>query len=217
MKKELITKTLNKMYPDAKAELDYTNNFELLIAVVLSAQTTDIGVNRVTPELFNKFPTPELLMNANQEEVEDLIKTIGLYRSKAKNIIGLSKILVEKHNSVVPSKRSHLEALPGVGRKTANVVLSNAFGKNYIAVDTHVSRVSKRLGIALESDNVLTVEKKIESFFDKGDLQNSSQLIFGRYHCTSRKPKCDVCELKEVATFIKMKNNDWVFPALIYW
>lgn len=205
MKKDLITKTLNKMYPDAKAELDYTNNFELLIAVVLSAQTTDIGVNRVTPKLFNKFPTPELLMNANQEEVEDLIKTIGLYRSKAKNIIGLSKILVEKHNSVVPSKRSHLEALPGVGRKTANVVLSNAFGKNYIAVDTHVSRVSKRLGIALESDNVLTVEKKIESFFDKGDLHKlHHQLIFfGRYHCTSRKPKCDVCELKEVCNFYK--------------
>lgn len=205
MKKDLITKTLNKMYPDAKAELDYTNNFELLIAVVLSAQTTDIGVNRVTPELFNKFPTPELLMNANQEEVEDLIKTIGLYRSKAKNIIGLSKILVEKHNSVVPSKRSHLEALPGVGRKTANVVLSNAFGKNYIAVDTHVSRVSKRLGIALESDNVLTVEKKIESFFDKGDLHKlHHQLIFfGRYHCTARKPKCDVCELKEVCNFYK--------------
>lgn len=205
MKKELITKTLNKMYPDAKAELDYTNNFELLIAVVLSAQTTDIGVNRVTPKLFNKFPTPELLMNANQEEVEDLIKTIGLYRSKAKNIIGLSKILVEKHNSVVPSKRSHLEALPGVGRKTANVVLSNAFGKNYIAVDTHVSRVSKRLGIALESDNVLTVEKKIESFFDKGDLHKlHHQLIFfGRYHCTARKPKCDVCELKEVCNFYK--------------
>lgn len=205
MKKDLITKTLNKMYPDAKAELDYTNNFELLIAVVLSAQTTDIGVNRVTPKLFNKFPTPELLMNANQEEVEDLIKTIGLYRSKAKNIIGLSKILVEKHNSAVPSKRSHLEALPGVGRKTANVVLSNAFGKNYIAVDTHVSRVSKRLGIALESDNVLTVEKKIESFFDKGDLHKlHHQLIFfGRYHCTSRKPKCDVCELKEVCNFYK--------------
>ena len=108
MKKELITKTLNKMYPDAKAELDYTNNFELLIAVVLSAQTTDIGVNRVTPKLFNKFPTPELLMNANQEEVEDLIKTIGLYRSKAKNIIGLSKILVEKHNSVVQIGRAHV-------------------------------------------------------------------------------------------------------------
>ena len=211
MKKELITKTLNKMYPDAKAELDYTNNFELLIAVVLSAQTTDIGVNRVTPELFNKFPTPELLMNANQEEVEDLIKTIGLYRSKAKNIIGLSKILVEKHNSVVPSKRSHLEALPGVGRKTANVVLSNAFGKNYIAVDTHVSRVSKRLGIALESDNVLTVEKKIESFFDKGDLHKlHHQLIFLKISLYSRKPKCDVCELKEVCNFYKKMKNNWL-------
>ena len=210
------------MYPDAKAELDYTNNFELLIAVVLSAQTTDIGVNRVTPKLFNKFPTPELLMNANQEEVEDLIKTIGLYRSKAKNIIGLSKILVEKHNSVVPSKRSHLEALPGVGRKTANVVLSNAFGKNYIAVDTHVSRVSKRLGIALESDNVLTVEKKIESFFDKGDLHKlHHQLIFfGRYHCTARKPKCDVCELKEVCNFYKKWKNNWLKShsgSFIYW
>lgn len=203
MKRELIVATLNQMFPDAKAELDYTNHFELLIAVVLSAQTTDIAVNKVTPELFLKYPTPYLLQDAKQEDVENIIKTIGLYRTKAKNIINLSKILVEKFNGEIPSKRSKLESLPGVGRKTANVVLSNAFNKNYIAVDTHVARVSKRLGIAEESDNVLQIEKKIEVYFNKDDLKKlHHQLIFfGRYHCTARSPKCDICQLKEICTF----------------
>ena len=207
MKRELIVKTLNEMFPDAKAELDFTNHFELLIAVVLSAQTTDIAVNKVTPALFKQFGTPEKLMNAKQEEVEDLIKAIGLYRTKAKNIINLSKILHENFNSEVPSKRSDLESLPGVGRKTANVVLSNAFNQNYIAVDTHVARVSKRLGIAQESDNVLTVEKKIEAYFEKKDLMKlHHQLIFfGRYHCTARNPKCEICPLQSVCNFYQNK------------
>ena len=207
MKQQLIVKTLNEMFPDAKAELDFTNHFELLIAVVLSAQTTDIAVNKVTPALFKKFGTPEKLMNAKQEEVEDLIKAIGLYRTKAKNIINLSKMLYENFNSEVPSKRSELESLPGVGRKTANVVLSNAFNQNYIAVDTHVARVSKRLGIALESDNVLAVEKKIEAYFDQKDLMKlHHQLIFfGRYHCTARNPKCKTCPLQSVCNFFQNK------------
>lgn len=205
MKRKLIVKTLNDMYPDARAELDYTNNFELLIAVVLSAQTTDIGVNRVTPGLFLKYPSPYELSKGVQEEVEFLIKSIGLYKTKAKNIINLSKILVEKYNGEVPSTREALESLPGVGRKTANVVLSNAFGQNFIAVDTHVSRVAKRLGIAEYDDNVLVVERKIECFFKKDDLHKlHHQLIFfGRYHCTARNPKCDICKLQGVCRFFQ--------------
>lgn len=203
MKRELIVKTLNDMFPNAKAELNYTNNFELLVAVVLSAQTTDIAVNKVTLKLFEEYPTPHDLQKANREKVESIIKTIGLYKTKAKNIINLSQILVEKFDGEIPSNRTDLESLPGVGRKTANVVLSNAFGHNVIAVDTHVSRVAKRLGIALESDNVLTIESKIEEYFNQGDLKKlHHQLIFfGRYHCTARNPKCSSCELSDVCEY----------------
>lgn len=208
-KSELIRNTLDEMFPNAQAELNYTNNFELLIAVVLSAQTTDVAVNKATPALFQNYPTPELLSKADQEDVQKLIKTIGLYKNKSKNIINLSKILVEKYNSEVPSNRKDLESLPGVGRKTANVVLSNAFGQNLIAVDTHVERVSKRLGIAQESDSVLQVEKKLEKFFEnKGLKKLHHQLIFfGRYHCLARKPKCDVCKLQSVCKFFKNKKT----------
>lgn len=203
MKRELIVKTLNDMFPNAKAELNYTNNFELLVAVVLSAQTTDIAVNKVTLKLFNEYPTPYDLQNAKREKVENIIKTIGLYKTKAKNIINLSQILVEKFDGVIPSNRIDLESLPGVGRKTANVVLSNAFGYNVIAVDTHVSRVAKRLGIALESDNVLTIENKIEKYFNQGDLKklHHKLIFFGRYHCTARNPKCSSCELSGVCEY----------------
>lgn len=203
MKRELIVKTLNDMFPNAKAELNYTNNFELLVAVVLSAQTTDIAVNKVTLKLFEEYPTPHDMQKANREMVESIIKTIGLYKTKAKNIINLSQILVEKFDGEIPSNRTDLESLPGVGRKTANVVLSNAFGHNVIAVDTHVSRVAKRLGIALESDNVLTIESKIEKYFNQGDLKKlHHQLIFfGRYHCTARNPKCSSCELSGVCEY----------------
>ena len=171
-KKDLIVETLNKMFPNPKSDLNYTNNFEMLIAVVLSAQTTDVSVNKVTPALFNKYPDPKALMNAEIIDLENIIKTIGLYKTKAKNIKKLSEILHDKYNSEIPSKRVDLESLPGVGRKTANVVLANAFGENVIAVDTHVNRVSKRLGIAEESDNILEVEKKIVDYFAQDDLKN---------------------------------------------
>ena len=141
--------------------------------------------------------------------MENILKSIGLYKTKAKNIKNLSQILHDKFNSEIPSERSDLESLPGVGRKTANVVLANAFGKNVIAVDTHVNRVSKRLGIAKESDNILEVENKIVKYFKNNDLSKlHHQLIFfGRYHCLARNPKCENCPLQEVCLFYKNKNK----------
>lgn len=204
-KRELIVKTLNEMFPNPKSDLNYSNHFEMLVAVVLSAQTTDVSVNKVTPELFKKYPNPTAMKDAKIEDLENILKSIGLYKNKAKNIKKLSLILHEKYNSEIPSNREDLEALPGVGRKTANVVLANAFGKNVIAVDTHVNRVSKRLGIAQESDNILQVEQKIVKYFAEDDLRKlHHQLIFfGRYHCLARNPKCENCPLQSVCTFYK--------------
>lgn len=209
MKKVLIIKTLNEMFPNPRSDLNYSNNFEMLVAVVLSAQTTDVSVNKVTPELFKKYPNPDTLKDAPIEDLENILKSIGLYKTKAKNIKNLSQILHDKFNSEIPSERSDLESLPGVGRKTANVVLANAFGKNVIAVDTHVNRVSKRLGIAKESDNILEVENKIVKYFKNNDLSKlHHQLIFfGRYHCLARNPKCENCPLQEVCLFYKNKNK----------
>lgn len=208
-----VSKILNAfedMFPNAKGELDHRNNFELLVAVVLSAQTTDVGVNKVTPTLFSYYPTPYDLANANINHVEELLNSIGLYRTKAKNIIKLSKILVDKHQGNIPSERMLLEELPGVGRKTANVVLSIAFDIPAIAVDTHVSRVSKRLGIANFDDDVLTVEKKLMQAFPKDTWQkvHHQMIFFGRYHCLARKPKCLGCPLVDICVF-KDKNLDY--------
>jgi len=205
IKRELIVKTLNEMFPNPKSDLNYSNHFEMLVAVVLSAQTTDVSVNKVTPELFSKYPNPKSLKEAPIEDLENILKSIGLYKTKAKNIKNLSKILHDKYDSKIPSERKDLESLPGVGRKTANVVLANAFGKNVIAVDTHVNRVSKRLGIAKESDNILEVEERIVKYFQKDDLKKlHHQLIFfGRYHCLARNPKCENCPLQEVCVFYK--------------
>lgn len=209
MKKVLIIKTLNEMFPNPRSDLNYSNNFEMLVAVVLSAQTTDVSVNKITPKLFRKYPNPDTLKDAPIEDLENILKSIGLYKTKAKNIKNLSQILHDKFNSEIPSERSDLESLPGVGRKTANVVLANAFGKNVIAVDTHVNRVSKRLGIAKESDNILEVENKIVKYFKNNDLSKlHHQLIFfGRYHCLARNPKCENCPLQEVCLFYKNKNK----------
>ncbi|MDY0210402.1 MAG: endonuclease III [Acholeplasma sp.] len=195
--------TLDKMFPDAKAELDYTNPFELLIAVVLSAQTTDKAVNKVTKTLFEAYKNPYELSLATQENVESHIKTIGLYRNKAKNIIELSKQLVEKHASMVPRERSALEALPGVGRKTANVVLSNAFGVPALAVDTHVSRISVRLGLAKKNDTVLEIEKKLNRKLPRHAwLKVHHQMIFfGRYHCLAKNPKCNTCPFFNICKY----------------
>ena len=196
---------LEALFPDAKAELNFTNNFELIVAVVLSAQTTDIAVNKVTKPLFKKYPTPEKLMHANLEEVMEIINSIGLYKTKAKNIIGLAARLVQDYGGEVPNDRAALESLPGVGRKTANVVLSNAFGVPALAVDTHILRISKRLGLADLDDNALEVEKKLNKQFPK-ELWHKlhHQLIFfGRYHCLARKPNCGTCKMQSMCPHYK--------------
>ncbi len=192
-----IYQALQVMFPHAKVELNFSNHFELLVAVVLSAQTTDIAVNRVTPYLFKQYPTPAHLKAAELHEVEAIIQSIGLYRNKAKHIIELAKVIDEKYHGIVPNTREDLESLPGVGRKTTNVVLSNAFGIPAFAVDTHVSRVSVRLGLAKKGDSVLEIEKKLMKHFPESEwLKLHHQMIFfGRYHCLAKKPKCHVCPL----------------------
>ncbi len=199
MKKRVleIYQALQLMFPHAKVELNFSNHFELLVAVVLSAQTTDVAVNRVTPYLFKLYPTPAHLKKASPHEIEVIIQSIGLYRNKAKNIIELARIIDEKYEGIVPSTREDLESLPGVGRKTTNVVLSNAFGIPAFAVDTHVSRVAVRLGLAKKGDNVLEIEKKLMKHFPESEwLKLHHQMIFfGRYHCLAKKPKCHVCPL----------------------
>lgn len=198
-----ILNVLNQMFPDAHVELDHKNHFELLVAVVLSAQTTDIAVNKVTPKLFETYPSPFEMAQAKPSEIEPLIKTIGLYRNKAKHLVELSEALVLNHQGIVPSKREDLEALPGVGRKTTNVVLSNAFGIPALAVDTHVARVSVRLGLAKEKDSVFEIEKKLMRKFPKELwLKLHHQLIFfGRYHCLAKKPKCQACPVYDLCKF----------------
>lgn len=193
--KDEIASYLNELYPDAHCELNYDSIFHLLIAVMLSAQTTDISVNKVTPKLFEKYPTPLDLMNADISEVENLIKAIGLYKNKAKNIIATSKELVERFNSSVPSTMEELTSLPGVGRKTANVVLVEGFKIPAFPVDTHVERVSKRLGIAKQLDSVETVERKIKKIYKKEQygLLHHQFIFFGRYFCKAIKPNCQEC------------------------
>ena len=193
--KDEIASYLNELYPDAHCELNYDSIFHLLIAVMLSAQTTDISVNKVTPKLFEKYPTPSDLMNADISEVENLIKAIGLYKNKAKNIIATSKELVDRFNSSVPSTMEELTSLPGVGRKTANVVLVEGFKIPAFPVDTHVERVSKRLGIAKQLDSVETVERKIKKIYKKEQygLLHHQFIFFGRYFCKAIKPNCQEC------------------------
>ena len=202
---KLIIDSLQKLYPKAKCELNHRNNFQLLIAVVLSAQTTDERVNMVTPELFGKYRNAEELSKADLKVVEQIIKPIGLYHSKAVNIIKLSDVLVNKYKGKVPKERKELEALPGVGRKTANVILSNCFNVPAFAVDTHVSRVSKRLGIADEDDDVNTIEEKLMSYFPEdmwGKLHHQF-IFFGRYKCKAVKPDCTDCPLSKICNYLE--------------
>lgn len=202
-KTTLILSVLDEMFPNAKAELNYTNHYELLVAVILSAQTTDIQVNKVTPILFKRYPTVYELSSAKQEAVEVLINSIGLYKNKAKNIIKMANQVVTHFDGIIPSKREDLESLAGVGRKTANVILSNLFDTPAIAVDTHVHRVSIRLGLAKKTDDVYQTEMKLYKIFPKERWTKlHHQLIFfGRYHCTSRNPKCLTCKLYEVCKY----------------
>lgn len=204
-KTEYILNQLELLFPNASCELNYNNAFELLIAVSLSAQTTDKSVNKITPYLFTKYPTCDMLALADQEDVEEIIKSIGLYKNKAKNIILLSQILVEKYNSTVPNTQEDLESLPGVGRKTANVVLTEWFKIPRIPVDTHVERVSKRLGLVDESKNVKEVEKTLEELIPNNRWHQAHHLILfmGRYKCLAKNPKCSDCFYKQECKYDK--------------
>ncbi|MCD1146640.1 endonuclease III [Peptoniphilus sp. KCTC 25270] len=187
---------LEEMFPDAKAELNFTNPYELLIATILSAQCTDVRVNQVTEVLFKKYPNPEDIANLSQEELEKEIYTCGFYRNKAKNILSATRILLEEYNGVVPETIEELVKLPGVGKKTANVVASCAFGVPAIAVDTHVFRTSNRLGLA-NADTVEKTEAQLEKIWPKEFWSKGHHLLIflGRRVCKSRKPLCEECNL----------------------
>ena len=188
--------------PEPKTELQYVNPYTLLVAVVLSAQATDKGVNKATGPLFKTVKTPEAMVTLGEEGLTEHIKTIGLYRGKAKNVIALSKILIEQHGGKVPKDRDALQALPGVGRKTANVVLNVAFGEPTIAVDTHIFRVSNRTNLA-PGKTVEEVEEKLERVVpDEYKLHAHHWLILhGRYTCIARKPLCPVCVVRDLCRF----------------
>jgi endonuclease-3 len=199
---ETVFSRLSAERPDPKTELEYSNPFTLLVAVVLSAQATDISVNRATRELFRVADTPEKMIALGEEEIGRHIRTIGLWRMKARNVLALSQILVDQHHSSVPRDRDHLEQLPGVGRKTANVVLSEAFGETTIAVDTHVFRVANRVGLA-HDDTPDKVEKRLlrvtPAAYRKG--AHHWLILHGRYTCTARSPKCRSCTLASLCLF----------------
>jgi endonuclease III len=187
---------LKDLYPDAATELAFRTPFELLVATVLSAQATDVSVNRATPALFARFPDAAALARAEPVEVEPFIRTIGLYRSKAKNLTAAARLLVERHGGTVPDSRDALTALPGVGRKTANVVLANAFGQPTIAVDTHVGRMARRLRFSRHEDPD-KVEADLEKLFDPDDwvFVHHGLILHGRRVCKARKPACGSCPL----------------------
>jgi endonuclease III len=204
---------MGEMFPNAHCELNHSNPFELVIAVSLSAQCTDALVNRVTKELFKKYKTPEDYLNVPLEELQNDIRSIGLYRNKAKNIQSLCRLLLEKYDGQVPNNRDEMINLPGVGRKTANVVVSVAFGTPAIAVDTHVERVSKRLAICRWKDSVLEVEKTLMKKVPKEEwsITHHRLIFFGRYHCKAQNPQCEICPLldlcREGKKRMKMKEK----------
>ena len=198
---EIFTR-LRDQNPHPTTELEYSNDFELLVALVLSAQATDVGVNKATARLYPVANTPEAIFALGVDGLKEYIKTIGLFNSKAENIIQLCKILIEQHDSQVPRTREALEALPGVGRKTANVVLNTAFGLPTMAVDTHIFRVSNRTRIA-PGKNVLEVEKRLVRLVPEEFLRDAHHwlILHGRYVCTARKPKCGECLIADLCEF----------------
>lgn len=199
---EEFFRRLAEAMPEPKTELEYSNTYTLLVAVVLSAQATDIGVNRATKELFKTVDTPQKMVKLGEAGLTQHIRTIGLYRNKAKNVIALSQLLIERHGGEVPRDREALEALPGVGRKTANVVLNVAFGEKTIAVDTHIFRVSNRTGLA-PGKNVVEVERKLEKAVPDTYKQHAHHwlILHGRYVCKARKPDCPACTVSDLCRF----------------
>lgn len=202
-----IIEYLDTLFPNPRCELNYTKDYELLIAVMLSAQTTDKRVNMVTEVLFSKYPTLKDLKNAPLEDLIEIIRPIGTFQRKAMNVKLIAERLLEDSNGIVPNNREFLESLSGVGRKTTNVVLSNLYNEPCIAVDTHVSRVSKRLGIAKKNDDVLVIEKKLNKKFPKEKLGrlHHQMVLFGRYYCKASNPECGTCALKDICKEKKKK------------
>ena len=201
-KRREIFERLRADNPNPTTELNYSNAFELLVAVVLSAQATDVGVNKATARLYPVANTPEAILELGLEGLKEHIKTIGLYNSKAENVIKLCQLLIDKHGGEVPDNREDLEALPGVGRKTANVVLNTAFGQPTMAVDTHIFRVSNRTKIA-PGKTVLAVEKNLLKFVPKEFLVDAHHwlILHGRYICKARKPACGACIIEDLCEF----------------
>ena len=206
-KRTEIFARLRRNNPNPATELKYSNPFELLVAVVLSAQSTDVGVNKATAELFKVANTPQAMIKLGIRRLKGYIKTIGLYNSKAGNIMKTCRILVKEHGGKVPDNREDLEKLPGVGRKTANVILNTAFGQPTIAVDTHIFRVANRTGIA-PGKNVLEVEKKLLEFVPEQYLKNAHHwlILHGRYTCTARKPHCGSCIIYDLCEWRDRKK-----------
>ena len=205
LKTNSILSYLDELYPNPKCELDYNKDYELLIAIVLSAQTTDKRVNKVTKILFNKYKTLDELNNANIADISNIIKEIGTYNKKSIFIKEIAKKLVDDNNYIVPNDRKYIESLPGVGRKTANVFLSNIYDVPTIAVDTHVSRVSKRLSLAKDTDTVDIIEQKLMKKIpkDRWSKTHHQLVLFGRYKCKAVKPECNNCKLNDLCKYKK--------------
>jgi len=202
LKREAIFKRLQAENPAPTTELIYHSHFELLIAVILSAQATDVSVNKATKLLYPIANTPEMIWDLGEKALKGYIKSIGLYQTKAKNIIKTCRLLIDQHHSMVPNTRGALEALPGVGRKTANVILNTAFGEPTVAVDTHIFRISNRIGLA-KGRTVNDVEQKLLKTIPKAYLHDAHHwlILHGRYICTAKKPKCDACILYDLCEY----------------
>ena len=206
---EKIQQYFDYLFPDPQCELIYHSDYELLIAVVLSAQSTDKRVNSVTPILFQKYPTLKALKEASLEDLENILRPIGSYHKKASYIKEIARIIVDDYQGSMPCDRKILESFPGVGRKTVNVVFSEYYHIPAFAVDTHVERVSKRLGLAKEQDNVLTIEEKLKKAFPKEEWgrRHLQMVLFGRYYCKAIKPDCSSCKLKEICFYHTKKKK----------
>ena len=206
---KLFEEYLEELFPNPRCELEYSKDYELLIAVVLSAQTTDKRVNQVTRLLFERYPSLEALATADLEEVAEILKPIGTFHKKAVFVQKIAKVLLEEYNGHVPNDPVSLQKMPGVGRKTTNVVLSNLYDYPAIAVDTHVERVSKRLGFCKESDDVRKVEVKLQKLYAKRNWarRHHQMVLFGRYHCKAMKPECDQCKMKEACGYVQKLNK----------
>lgn len=201
----IIENYLDDLFKEPKCELNYHNDYELLIAIVLSAQTTDRRVNSVTSILFDRYNNLEKLMNADINDIENILRPLGSFRKKASYVKEIAKMLFLEYDGKVPIKRKELEAMPGVGRKTVNVFLGEFYNIPTIAVDTHVERVSKRLGLAKENDDVRKIEEKLKRKFKREDWakRHLQLVLFGRYHCKAVSPNCDECKLKGICNYNK--------------